>query len=140
MHPSNPVKELTFKQITDILSGRTKFWNQVGGNSLPIDVVIAGKGVGIRTLVEHHLGEWGDVIVPGSQVQSTRQVTFAVTQLPNAIGVVTLAEVTNDVFMLRSDETIEVPFYLVTRGQPDGRQMKVIQAVRAIGIGDNGGA
>jgi phosphate transport system substrate-binding protein len=36
LHPTNKVKELTLKQISDIFAGRVKNWNEVGGADAPI--------------------------------------------------------------------------------------------------------
>jgi len=38
LNEANPVNELTLKQISDIFAGRIANWNQVGGNSAPINL------------------------------------------------------------------------------------------------------
>jgi PBP superfamily domain len=42
IHPSNPVSELTLKQIQNIYTGEYTNWNQVGGPDLPIKVLTVG--------------------------------------------------------------------------------------------------
>ncbi|MDJ0946589.1 MAG: substrate-binding domain-containing protein [Kiloniellales bacterium] len=140
VHPSNPVKELTFEQITDILAGRIKFWSQLGGPNMEIEIIAEPQGGGIRTMVEKTIGEWGDVLAVSKFVQSGNQVVFAVSQLPNAIGIAASAAVNNSVFPLRSDRIIEQPMFLVTRGKPTAVQEKLIEAVRSILTRDNAGS
>lgn len=138
-HPDNPVKELTLAQITDILAGRIKFWSELGGLGTRIEIITEYKGGGIRTLVEETIGKWGDVMTEVSSVQTGPQVVFAVSRVPNALGVASAAMVDGTVHILRSDEAIVQPMYLVTRGQPDKRLSKLIEAVRNMAGGLTGG-
>ncbi|MFH0823112.1 MAG: VanZ family protein [Pseudomonadota bacterium] len=39
-HPENPVKELTVDQIRRLFSGQVDNWNQVGGEDLPVTVIL----------------------------------------------------------------------------------------------------
>ncbi len=40
LHKSNPISSLTQKEIADIFSGRIQNWSEVGGEDLPIEVVV----------------------------------------------------------------------------------------------------
>jgi hypothetical protein len=46
VHPSNPVSELTLKQIRKIYTGEYTNWNQVGGPDLAIKVMTVGEPTG----------------------------------------------------------------------------------------------
>ncbi len=140
VHPSNPVKELTFEQITDILAGRIKSWDEVGGTKAPIDIITEYRGGGIRAMVEKTIGAWGDVLTEVSPVQTGPQVVFAVSQVPNALGVVANSMVDGQVFMLQTDETITQPLFLVSKGEPSRAMTQVIEAVRGIAAGAKSGS
>lgn len=141
VHPSNPIKELSFEKITDILAGRIKFWSELGGPNERIEIIAEYKGGGIRTMVEKKIGEWGDVLVDDvNSVQTGPQVTYAVGVVPNAIGIVATAMVNNSVFMMRTDQVITQPMFLVTKGEPSREVAKVIEAVRQLAGGAKGGA
>ncbi len=138
VHQSNPVKRLTLKQVTDILAGRIKFWSEVGGNSVKIEIMTTQKGGGIRTLVEKKLSKWGDVLTTTNEVQTAHQVVFAVTQVPQALGISTSAHLNSEVYALDMDETIRQPMFLVTKGEPDARLQQVIDAVQSLTQGIDG--
>jgi phosphate transport system substrate-binding protein len=42
-HSGNKVKNLSLTQIRDIFSGKTRSWNEVGGDNIPITLVIPSK-------------------------------------------------------------------------------------------------
>lgn len=44
VHQSNPIKELTEKQIVDIYQGKIKRWSELGGKDVPITVVHKADG------------------------------------------------------------------------------------------------
>ncbi len=72
VHPSNPVKNLTEKEIKGIFTGTIKNWNEVGGRSLPITVYRRESNSGTFLYFEEHvlLGEEysrESVSVPGAQ-------------------------------------------------------------------------
>lgn len=139
VHPSNPVKDLSFEQVTDILAGRITFWNQLGGVNLPIELITEPEGGGIRTMVEKTIGEWGDVMIKPRTVQSAALVPLVVSKMPNAIGLSTGTAVDNEVYELRLNRVIEQPLFLITRGEPNGRLKKLIEAVRSITLGKKAG-
>ena len=132
VHQSNPVKRLSLKQVTDILAGRIRFWSEVGGNNLEIQIMSTQKGGGIRTLVEKKLGKWGDVLTKTNEVLTAKQVVFAVTQVPESLGISTAAHLNSDVYAIETDEKIRQPMFLVSKGVPDDRLMQVINAVQAL--------
>ncbi len=136
VHPSNTVKRLTLQQVTDVLAGRITYWSQVGGINMPIEVIAETKGGGVRTLVENAIGEWGDVMVEPTEVQSGTQVVFAVSQVPTALGITASAVANNSVFVLATDKPVEQPLFLVTKGPPTRRMLKLIQAARSVAGGD----
>ena len=140
VHPSNPVTDLSFEQLTDILAGRITRWNEVGGVNMPIEVVTSPRSGGIRTMLEKTVGKWSRVMAEAQTMQSASLVPFAVARMPFAIGIATQTSVDSNVFVLNSDRVIEQPLFLVTRGAPTARQKAFIEAVRAIARGKKAGA
>ncbi len=134
VHPSNPVKNLNFDQITDILAGRITQWSELGGLNMPIQLVTSQRSGGIRTMLEKTIGKWSQVMAKAHTMQSASLVPFAVARMPNAIGIATQTSIDNNVFVLNSDRVIEQPLFLVTRGEPTARQKAFIEAVRAIAL------
>jgi phosphate transport system substrate-binding protein len=51
-HPSNPVSELSLKQLRDIYAGTIKSWADLGGPDLPIHLVPMGEHNGHRKSLE----------------------------------------------------------------------------------------
>lgn len=135
VHPSNAVKRLSLQQVTDILGGRIKYWSEVGGVNMPIEIITQIKGGGVRTLVENAIGAWGDVMVKPTEVQTGGQVVFAVSQVPTALGITASAAANNTVFMLDTDKSIEQPLILVTKGSPSQQILKLIQAATSVAGG-----
>ncbi len=89
VHPSNPVKSLTKKQLRDIFSGKVTNWKQVGGENRPL--VVVGRDTSSGTY-----GTWQSMVMdsdgktritPRAQVASSSgAMMIAVTQNKNAIG------------------------------------------------------
>jgi len=52
IHPDNPVKSLTTKQIQDIYTGKVSNWNEVGGNDAQIKPYIRNLNSGSQELME----------------------------------------------------------------------------------------
>jgi phosphate transport system substrate-binding protein len=133
VHPSNPVKSLTAEQMADILSGKIKNWKEVGGADKPIIVVCAGKGDGVRSMVEHGFLGGEDIAAAKREIPNAPQVAQIVSQLDQAIGIMSRASLSAGVAELKAEKDIVQPLILVTMGQPDGDVAKVIAAAKAAG-------
>lgn len=90
VHPSNPVKELTLQQVTDIYAGRVDNWREVGGPDMKIVRVGRDTSSGtfetIQTIVMHKENVSKDVETLGSN----GAVQQAVSSTPAAVGYVAL--------------------------------------------------
>ena len=56
VHKNNPVSNITYKQMSDVLDGKIKNWNELGGNDAPIQLFArksksSGVGLTLRKLV-----------------------------------------------------------------------------------------
>ena len=134
VNPLNPVRELSFAQITDILIGKITNWQEVGGNNAPIDIIAELRGGGVRTVVEKVLSKAGaGELANPRTVQSAGMAAFAVSKIPNGLAVTTVAAIDNQSrFMVRTDQQIGQPMFLVTQDQPDMAAQTLINAVRDV--------
>ena len=103
VHPKNPVNELSVAQIRGIFSGHILDWREVGGRVGDILVISREDGSGDRRTFETLMMDkqpvtLGAIVMPGSQ-----DVVEYVVGHPNAIGYVSIAEVTPEVKLLTID-------------------------------------
>jgi phosphate transport system substrate-binding protein len=130
VHPSNPVKSLTLPQITDILAHRITNWSAVGGADMPIVVVAATPGDGVRSMVEGQLLQ-GTPIAQARELPTATQVVQVTGQMPAGLGLTAAASVRPGVTVLQTDRTLGQPLILVTMGPPSPDAMKLIAAATA---------
>lgn len=89
VHPTNPVKSITSKQLQDIYLGRITNWKQLGGKDAPIELYIrrgkiSGVGRTLRALVFANYNQE----FPGAKyvVKSSGPLEKGVEENPLAIG------------------------------------------------------
>lgn len=130
-HPSNPVSNLSLKQLHDIYYGKITNWSDVGGRSAPMNVyAVASPGDGVEFSLRKLLFGRGNQPVAAPRLYvNTAKLEEAVALDPKAIGVTTLSRVAGNgkVKMIRIDGTapsaatvasgryeLYSPLYLVT--------------------------
>jgi len=132
VHPSNPVRYADLKTLGRILTGELKNWKQLGGNDLPIRIVVVREGGGVQASIEGQLGVKMSVKDPIS-VQISSQVNKVVEQLPEALG---LSQIENlresSAAELTTDRPVEQELNLVTLGEPSAAVLSVIEAVKKV--------
>ncbi|MEI6152947.1 MAG: phosphate ABC transporter substrate-binding protein, partial [Deltaproteobacteria bacterium] len=90
VHPNNPIRELTLKQVRDIFNGRIKNWKELGWVDRRIDAVSREEGSGTRGSFEE-LVMRSEEIDDGIMVQdSNGSVKEVVATDPYAIGYISL--------------------------------------------------
>jgi len=103
VHPKNPIRELTLKQIRDIFNGRTKNWRELGWVDRRIDAVSREEGSGTRGSFEE-LVMRSEEIDDGIMVQdSNGSVKEVVATDPYAIGYISMGLVDKRVQALSVD-------------------------------------
>jgi phosphate transport system substrate-binding protein len=92
---SNPINNLTLKQLHDIYLGKITNWSDVGGNSAPIDLyAVASPGDGVEySLRELLFGHGNQPVAAPRLYVNTDKLREGVELNPNGLGVATLAEV-----------------------------------------------
>ncbi|MBV8564214.1 MAG: substrate-binding domain-containing protein [Methylobacteriaceae bacterium] len=133
VHPSNSVKSLSGAQLADVLSGKVQNWREVGGPDLPIMVVTAQPGDGLRTMVEGRLLNGDSVSKDARAMTNATQIAKVVAQVPGAIGIVAAASIDASVVRLATDVEIVQPLILVTLGPETQEVRRVIDAVAKFG-------
>jgi phosphate transport system substrate-binding protein len=146
VHPSNPVDGLTLQQISDIYTGKTDNWRQVGGEDRPIVLLSRESNSGTYVYFLENVIRLGEresalLFYPDTLLMpSSEGISAEVRQNPNAIGYDGLGYVTPDQkmlavardedgpYVLPSIDTVNAgtypisrPLYMYTAGEPTGR-------------------
>jgi phosphate transport system substrate-binding protein len=85
LHPSNKIKELTLKQLSEIYKGNVKNWKEVGGADAPIKLYGRENSSGTYVFFQENVVK-GDYAANCQTLPGTAAVVNAVKKDPNAIG------------------------------------------------------
>lgn len=145
VNPTNPVSQLTLKQISDIYSGKINNWSEVGGEDRPIVRLSRETNSGthvyfLETVLR--LGDSNDKTLFSTNtllLPSSEGIIIEVRQNPNAIGYDGLGYVPHDLKMIGiaeeeggavvlpsvatvNDKTYPIArdLYMYTNGEPTG--------------------
>jgi len=146
VHPSNPVNELTFQQVSDIYAGRITDWQEVGGENRPVVLLSRESNSGTYVYFLENVVRMGDeesdlLFSPGALLMpSSEGITAEVSDNPNTIGydglgyvtpeqkVVAVARDATGPFVLPSVDSVNDgsypiarPLYMYTAGEPTGQ-------------------
>jgi phosphate transport system substrate-binding protein len=145
VHPENPIRELTLKQIRGIFSGQIKNWKDLGWIDRKIDAITREEGSGTRGSFEDLIMK-NEEIYDGIMVQdSNGSVKEIVATDPYAIAYISLGLVDKRVRALSIDgvaaslENIKTrkykivrPFLFITNGKPNEITQTFIDYVLSI--------
>lgn len=147
VNKSNPVKNLSTKQLQGIFSGKIKNWKQVGGKNE--EIVVVNRKFGSGTRVNYQMKALGGkaFMSKGSnykEVGKSGEMVSAVSSNPNAIGYVDLAYVKGGIKALNNNGVAATTTnvmngkykvwgygYLVTKGNPSGVNAKFIKYIQS---------
>jgi len=85
LHPSNKVKELSIKQLSEIFKGNIKNWKEVGGADADIKLYGRENSSGTYTFFQENVVK-GDYASSCQTLPGTAAVVNAVKKDPNGIG------------------------------------------------------
>lgn len=88
VHPSNPLKSLTWKEYADISTGKIKNWKEVGGKDDRILVVAAPRSAGDRAFITDMIMQGKDYVETAYTTVTAREVVDIVSVSPIGIGAV----------------------------------------------------
>jgi len=147
VHKSNPVKNLTTKQLQDIFAGKITNWKEVGGKDEPIIVINRVHGSGTRVNYQMKALKGSAFMTKGEnykEVQSNGNMVQAVATTPNAIGYTDLAYIKGDIKAVAYNgiaPTVQnvtsgkYPVwgygYLLTKGEATGANKAFIQYIQS---------
>jgi phosphate transport system substrate-binding protein len=125
LHPSNKVKELSIKQLSEIYKGNIKNWKEVGGADADIKLYGRENSSGTYVFFQENVVK-GDYAASCQTLPGTAAVVNAVKKDPNAIGYggaayaegIELCKVKKDdnsPAFLATAETIKTGEYPITR-------------------------
>lgn len=145
VHPDNPVKQLTIKQLADIFTGKISNWKEVGGKDQPILALSRERNSGTHVFFLEHVLRLGNAKGPEEfaegvlMMPSSQAIVAEIKGGEAAIGYVGLGyvgeglkvvNVGNDeqgpflapsVATVQSKEyTISRPLFFLTHGEPTG--------------------
>jgi len=130
VHPSNPVKALTWEQLRDIHTGRIASWKQVGGKDLPIAVFTDAAASATRGLVKQVVLGNAEYAPTAKAVAQVKEVATEVAASEAGIGALGLEFATPQVRVVETKKVLR-PLAFVTKGEPSEALQKVIEAYRA---------
>jgi phosphate transport system substrate-binding protein len=85
LHPTNKIKELTLKQLSEIYKGNIKNWKEVGGDDAPIKLYGRENSSGTYVFFQENVVK-GDYAANCQTLPGTAAVVNAVKKDANAIG------------------------------------------------------
>ncbi len=141
---TNPVKDLTLKQLKSIYTGKITNWNQLGGKNLPIVVISRDVASGTFEVFNEKALQGSKVIDSAQMLASNNAVASSVGNTPGAIGYVGLGYVTDDVHALVIDNVtptektvkdksykLSRKLYMYTNGKAQGNAANFISFIQS---------
>jgi phosphate transport system substrate-binding protein len=121
VHPSNPVSELTFVQLSAIYTNQVTSWREVGGSDTPIVAISRDTNSGTHVFFKEHVVQMQGLDTENKDLEygtevlflpSTEQGVTEVANNPNAIFYPGLGYVTDAVKLLAIKKTADDPAVL----------------------------
>lgn len=134
VHPRNPVRELSAKELRRIFSGRYRDWGDVDGQKGPLAVVWGEWSTGAAWVLADRVMEDEQRIKEIIPAESIADIVAKVADNPNAIGIVPSSALTPAVKTVDTPELkIEGPIIMVTVGFPMPKHMQLLKLIRGEG-------
>lgn len=91
VNASNRVTDVTTKQITDLLEGKARTWDELGGLESKIAVIHREEGKGVRPYLEQQLNLVGKLVNGKGVVEPDKEAIRTVSGSLNAVSYVNLS-------------------------------------------------
>lgn len=132
VHPSNPVKFLTWEQIKEIHTGKITNWKELGGNDLPITVYTDAKASATRGLIKQVVMGNSEYADSARAVGYVKEVNDKVALDESGIGGLGSGFVDPGQVAVVDTKKIERPLGFITVGAPSAKVQKVMDAFKAV--------
>ncbi|MFQ5997386.1 MAG: phosphate ABC transporter substrate-binding protein [Dehalococcoidales bacterium] len=118
VHPSNPISELTFAQLSGIYTNQITNWREIGGNDAPIVAIARDTNSGTHVFFKEHVVQMKGLSTEDKSLEygpevlllpSTEEGVTEVAKNPNAIFYPGLGYVTDEVKPLAVKKTADDP-------------------------------
>ncbi|MFQ3596782.1 MAG: substrate-binding domain-containing protein [Chloroherpetonaceae bacterium] len=93
VNPKNPIKKLKIEQLREILAGRIKNWEQVGGKNQPIQLFVMSRNDGQRDFLKDSLLRSDDFPSDAYPCSTATQIKDFVLKFDGALGYTGMAHV-----------------------------------------------
>jgi phosphate transport system substrate-binding protein len=132
VHQANPVRKISLASMKKVLTGEITNWKDLGGNDMPIRLVIVGGGGGVITSVETQMLDGHTVSAPNIlYVKTAIQLVQIVEQERNSLGFAQLALTRQKgIPEILTEKPVEQTLSLITLGEPTPAMQAVIEAAR----------
>lgn len=131
VHPSNPVRRLTWEQLREVHTGRVASWRELGGPDLPIAVLTDAAASATRSLIRQVVLGGGEYGPAARALAAVKDVNDEVARDPAAIGGLGLEFVDPARVAIVETRKVERPLAFVSVGPPGEDAAQVIAAYRA---------
>jgi phosphate transport system substrate-binding protein len=133
VHPSNPVTSLSKGQLANLYSGKTKNWAELGGDDVPVLVVVEPTSSPYRMIKDELAISYTPAV---TVVQNTNQTAVVVAQARGAISNISTAHgmpERSQFKVLSTEVKLPLHLYLAFRKDAGREVMRVIEAAVEIG-------
>lgn len=132
VHPSNPVTELTWEQLSDINTGKVTNWKEVGGPDRKILVVTSPTTAATRSVFQKKVRNREPYKKDVLEAKSTRQEVDLVGKFKGSIGAVSRAVVrmSHGKVKVIKTQKISRPLSIITKGEPSADMQTIIDYLR----------
>jgi phosphate transport system substrate-binding protein len=140
-HPSNPVNQVSYDDLTLALSAPGVSWAEFGGADRPVVPVLPDPESGLAQYVARSLVEREDVIVPALTAAGDSALQDAVRRTPGALGFVSSARLGTGVKTLAVSRTKGMPYVeldaetVYERDYPLTRSFHIVGRVPGVRLG-----
>jgi phosphate transport system substrate-binding protein len=130
VHPSNPVRELSWDQLRAVHTGSISRWSELGGRDEPIAVFTDAAASATRALVKQVVLGGAEYAPAAVALAAVKDVNDRVAVTPAGIGALGLEFVDPARVAVVRTRKVERPLAFVSIGAPAPEAQRVIDAFR----------
>ncbi len=134
VNKTNPVKKLTQSQLKDIYTGKITNWKEVGGEPIPVKVVLGKLTLGTTNVIAKNIIKDETPIKASVEGTTDMDILKIIENNKDAIAVVAKGSInTPNVKIVDAPPLLSTPVNLITIGQPSAIINKLIDFIHKEG-------